>query len=322
MTNQKIKAIILVNLGSPDRLEVRAIRKFLQNFLSDKRVIGLPRLLWIPILYGVILPFRSSKLLKKYREIWHNKSNSSPLVHYTKLQANNLSQMVTTNDTIIRYAFSYSTPIISDILDELHTSYDLETLRVIPLYPQFSSTTTAPIFDKILGYYKTKKSIPSISILRGFADNVLYIDAVVNKIKKSFEINGRGEKLIFSYHSLPVAIINAGDTYYDECFLTTKHIVKLLGLETDEWVITFQSKFGANKWLSPVTTDTLCDLAKSGIKSIDIVCPGFVSDCLETLEEIAIMNKDKFLVNGGVHYNYISCINDSELTTKLLYNLC
>lgn len=318
--NNKINLILLVNLGSPDFLTTRSIRKFLQKFLSDRRVVALPRLIWYPILYGIILLLRPKKLINKYREIWLY-NTVSPLVHYTKLQAKQLNDAINDEHTKVCYAFSYSNPEISSVLDEVSLNHQITYLQVIPLYPQYSSTTTAAVFDAVANYYKTKKYLPSIRLCHGFANNKLYIKAIANKIKDSFTKNGRGDKLIFSYHSLPVNLCENGDTYYDECLLTTKLVAQTLNLHDSQYIMTFQSKFGSQKWISPATIDTIVELGCSGIKSLDIVCPGFVSDCLETLEEIAITNKQAFLNNGGVTYNYIQCLNDDNSFTDVLKDL-
>lgn len=316
---KKTRVVLLINLGSPETLSKKAIRQFLIRFLGDKRVVPLPSYIWYPILYLFILPFRVPKLLIKYAQIW--KDNQSPLVYYTKSQAMRL-QKTSDDNTVVYHAFSYSSPSIHEVLDDLlSNNRDIKDIQFIPLYPQFSSTTTMPIFDLIGHYFKDKKSMPSISIIRGFADNRLYISALVESIKASIIKNGFSGKLIFSYHSLPIALIKAGDSYFDECVLTTQLVVKELNLQEHEYTITFQSRFGANRWLTPSTIDTLRQFAKDGVRNVDIICPGFVSDCLETLEEIAITNKEAFIKNGGENYNYIGCLNDSASLTSVFKDL-
>lgn len=330
---KKVDMVLLVNLGSPDELSTVAIRKFLRVFLSDKRVVDLPRFLWYPILFGIILPLRSKKLLTKYQDIWLNdidpqylvgtasSLSCSPLVYYTAKQAHQLQSAIASDTLIVRYAFSYSTPDIATVLDEVYGRYCIASLRVIPLYPQYSSTTTAAVFDAIANYFKNKKYLPSIRLSNGFATNTLYIKALAAKIKQSHIKNGIAEKLIFSYHSLPYSLIAAGDSYYDECLATTRLIVEQLNLSELQYITTFQSKFGAQKWLSPATIDKVCEFGRQGIKTLDIICPGFVSDCLETLEEIAITNKQVFIHNGGINYNYINCLNDDLSFTHVLQEL-
>jgi ferrochelatase len=308
--------ILLVNLGSPNSLAKSSIRKFLSTFLADRRVVNLPKIFWYPILYGIILPFRAKKLIKQYSKIWL--FDNSPLIHYTKTQADKLSA----TGHIVRYAFSYAKPSIHDVLTEIHSTLPVDKLTVIPLYPQFSSTTTLPVFDSISAFYSDKYYLPEIKFIHDFADNNFYIDAISSTIRESWQKNGKSQKLVFSYHGLPIDIIKRGDIYYEQCKLTTKLVIDKLGLSNDDYIMVFQSRFGAQKWLTPATNATLADLAKSGIESVDIICPGFVSDCLETLEEIAIVNKEVFLNAGGQRYNYIPCLNDGDDCIQVLNSLC
>ncbi len=308
--------ILLVNLGSPNSLSTSSIRKFLSAFLSDKRVVNLPKILWYPILYGIILTFRAKRLLKQYTKIWL--FNNSPLIHYTDMQATKLAK----TGHIVKYAFSYANPSINDVLSEIHNTLVPDKLTIVPMYPQFSSTTTLPVFDSISEFYKDKYYIPEIKFVSDFAANSLYINALCNTIRESWQNNGKSQKLVFSYHGLPLDIIKRGDAYFKHCELTTKLVVTQLGLTENEYIMVFQSRFGAQKWLSPATNITLAALARDGVISVDIICPGFVSDCLETLEEIAILNKEVFLNAGGVSYNYIPCLNDNDDFINVLNSLC
>ena len=319
MVNNKIlskNVILLVNLGSPNSLSISSIRKFLRAFLSDKRVLNLPKILWYPILYGIILTFRAKRLLKQYTKIWL--FDNSPLIHYTDIQASKLSS----KGHIVKYAFSYANPSINDVLSEIHHTIAPDKLTIVPMYPQFSSTTTLPVFDSISKFYKDKYYIPEIKFVSEFATNSLYIEALCKTISESWQKNGKSQKLVFSYHGLPLDIIKRGDAYFKQCKLTTKLVITQLGLTENEYIMVFQSRFGAQKWLSPATNITLAALACDGVTSVDIICPGFVSDCLETLEEIAILNKEVFLNAGGVSYNYIPCLNDSNDFIKVLNSLC
>ena len=315
---KKINLILLVNLGSPDKLTIKDIRNFLRKFLSDRRVVDLPKILWYPILYLIILSFRPKKLIHKYKQIWLN--DASPLAYYTKCQANNLRQAICDDNTVVEYAFMYSNPDIVSILTQIEKSMAINTLKVIPLYPQYSSTTIAPVFDVIANYYANKKYIPSMKILNSFYNNDKYVIAVANIIVESRK-HYNSDKLIFSYHSIPQNLITAGDTYYVECLETTNLIANKINLKPSEYMVTFQSKFGSQKWLTPVTSDVIKELALDGVKNIDVVCPGFVADCLETLEEINIMNREVFINNGGESYNYIKCLNDSFAFTGALKDL-
>jgi protoporphyrin/coproporphyrin ferrochelatase len=319
--NLNKNVILLVNLGSPNSLNVNAIRKFLWGFLSDRRVVNLPRLIWYPILYGIILPFRSRRLIHQYKEVWID--GKSPLVHYTELQAKYLQQEYsnTVNNVVVCHAFCYSDPEIGRVLTNIHKQYNVDKLTVLPLYPQFSSTTTAAVFDLIAKFYCDKKEMPELHFIRDFHMDKPYIQAIAASILKSWKTNGKAGKLIFSYHSLPQAIIDAGDPYYQQCLTTTKAVARQLGIDSDEYIVAFQSKFGRQKWLSPSTANVLTELANNGTTSVDIICPGFVSDCLETLEEILVTNRDLFISHGGSKYQYIPCLNASDDMIKLLFTM-
>lgn len=312
--------LLIVNLGSPDLLKTHSIREFLRKFLSDKRVVNLPRLLWFPILYGIILPFRAPKLIHQYSKIWLQ--DGSPLTYYTKLQQQKLSNSMDNNDILVKHAFSYATPDIQTVLSEIHSEYKINKLTVIPLYPQFSSTTTSAVFDAVSKFYSNKKYLPTLTYIRDFHQHITYIDAVVKTIQDFWNINGQGDKLVFSYHGLPQIIIDQGDDYYNQCLKTTELIAEKLKINSDKYIIAFQSRFGKQKWLLPSTSDTLGSLARSNVANIDVICPGFVSDCLETLEEISVLNRELYLAAGGKNYNYINCLNadDSFINTlKSIY---
>ena len=312
--------VLFVNLGSPDQPSKYAVFGFLSNFLRDKRVVALPKILWYPILYYVVLPIRCKALALRYEQIWID--GYSPIFHYAKNQYNKLLERNMDADTIIVPAFSYSTPNISQQLKELHKLFNIKSLKVIPLYPQFSSTTTSAVFDQIAKYYSNKLYLPdSIEFIRGFHNNHVYISAICNNIKKSWQEYGRGQILIFSYHSLPQKLIDKGDNYWVECLETTRLVAQELNLQENEYKISFQSKFGLQKWISPATDNTIKELAQSGVKLLDIVCPGFFSDCLETLEEINDLNRELFLKNGGEKYIYIPCLNDSDEAIDLIMDL-
>jgi ferrochelatase len=313
-----MQVILLVNLGSPNEASIPSIRLFLRKFLSDKRVIGLPRILWLPILYGVILPLRSNRLLKQYQSVWLD--TESPLIYYTRMQQELLQGRYKEN-ILVKYAFSYSAPYFNDELEDLHKKYSIDKLTVLPLYPQFSSTTTSAVFDQTARFYADKKYLPNLNFIRDFHDNSYYIEAIAETITKHFIKYGKPERLIFSYHSLPVKIIEAGDVYYEQCLASSELIAGKLNLTKDEYQITFQSKFGRDTWITPATAETLALLPKAGVKNIAVVCPGFISDCLETLEEIEVTNREIFINNGGATYQYIPCLNCSDLSINLLYQL-
>lgn len=314
------KLVLLVNLGSPEQLSVAAIRKFLRSFLSDQRVVGLPRLLWYPILYGIILPLRSKKLLHKYQQIWLE-NDCAPLIHYTKEQARLLQEHLRATDDTARvgYAFCYGAEDIKAQLVKYSAEQAISELVVVPLYPQYSSSTTAAVFDQISHYYQKSYSVPKIKFINSFADHSLYIQALANQVREHWASNGRGDRLVVSFHSLPVKLVENGDSYVEECKLTYQLLCQALELEPEvEAKLCFQSKFGRAEWVGPATDATLNVLAMAEIATVDVICPGFVSDCLETLEEIAIQNRELYISRGGRELRYIPCLNaSSELTIVL-----
>ncbi len=333
-----VDLVLLVNLGSPLALNKWSIAKFLSKFLSDKRVVALPRIFWLPLLHVIIIPLRLKRLLNKYSLIWHE-NNLSPLVHYTKEQARLLQIKFNDNkdhlssEVIVRAIFSYNKPNISGTLKILHKIYQINKLYILPLFPQYSSTTTAVVFDQIANYYKRQIYIPHLIFMNNFASQQHYITAIINKINTAITLSSKKhintiknidcyDKIIFSYHSLPLNIIKKQDPYRDQCYQTTALLAQSLSLHVDKVITTFASKFGYNKWLQPSTTNTLRDLASNHhIKKILIVCPGFVSDCLETIEEINIINRNVFMQHGGTIYDYVDCLNDDNEFIDALYNI-
>ena len=320
MPNKKL--ILLVNLGSPQELSVTAIRNFLRQFLSDKRVVGLSRWLWLPILYGIILPLRAKKLLHKYQMVWHS-SNCAPLNYYTQSQAQLLTATVSSDDSlIVDYAYCYGEKSIAATLIDAHKNNFISELRVIPLYPQFSSTTTAPVFDQISEFYRQANYIPKINFINSFATHPSYINALADSIRQNWLEYGRADKLILSFHSLPQKLIDNGDTYQAECHATYLALCsKLEIIPGIDAKICFQSKFGKGEWIGPATDNLLIELANDKIKTLDVICPGFVCDCLETLEEVALQYRDLFILHGGTELNYIPCLNDSAGMINLLNEL-
>lgn len=312
------KLILLVNLGSPQRFEVKAIRAFLREFLSDQRVVGLPRWLWFPILYGIILPIRAKKLLHKYAQIWHS-SGVSPLVFYTQRQVDLLTKYAKSDD-IVDYAFCYGNNSITNKLTQLEKKYTFSKLIIIPLYPQYSSSTSASVFDQISNFYIKRYYIPHIEYINSFASNELYIKALANSVQAHWQKHGKGDKLLLSFHSIPVKLVNNGDTYVDECMQTKDMLSKELGLTDNEIMVSFQSKFGKAEWVTPATDVVIKELATI-TQNIDVICPGFVSDCLETLEEVAISYRELYKINGGNELRYIDCLNDNEDLVKILAQL-
>ncbi|WP_119344443.1 ferrochelatase [Facilibium subflavum] len=313
-------AVLLLNLGSPHKPDKKRIKRFLLEFLSDKRVIERQGLLWQIILRGIILNIRPRKSAKAYQKIWLE-NGYSPLIYYTQTLASRLDDLIKTKDLNVFYAMRYGEPSIKNVLDQLDWNI-YQDLIVLPLYPQYSMTTSASCFDAIAAYFKHKAIIPSLHFIADYHQHPDYINAISQSIKHHQALHGQSEKLLFSYHGLPQSYVDKGDPYYQQCLVTTRLIADKLGLDHDQYQMSFQSRFGAQKWLTPYTDKTLLAFAQEGIKKVQVVCPGFSVDCLETLEEIAIENRHVFLSNGGEDYQYIPCLNDADSHVNLLKQLC
>lgn len=305
--------VLLINLGTPEAPTPSAVRAYLREFLSDPRVVEIPRLLWLPILYGIILPLRASKSAQKYASIWEKEG--SPLKIHTEKAAKLLRGYLAREDLVVTYAMRYGHPSISRQLDEL-TAAGCSKILLIPLYPQYSATTTAAAFDAAFDWAKTRRNVPALQTIKSYADHSAYIAALAAHVRQFWRTQGippsAEHKLIFSFHGIPVAATQKGDPYHQECLTTGHLLAETLGLNPHQYVISFQSRFGKAKWLTPYTAETLQSLAATGVKSVDIFCPGFPCDCLETLEEIAIEGKALFQAAGGQHFRFIPCLNESE----------
>ena len=301
--------VLLANIGTPDAPTTKAVRKYLAEFLWDPRVVEIPRLLWWLILHTVVLRTKPQKSAKLYQTIWTDEG--SPLLVNTQKQTRALQQHF--GDGVkITCGMRYGKPSISDALIELERA-NVNKLLVLPLYPQYSATTTASIFDAIATLFKSRRYLPELRMIMGYHDHPDYIKALVNKIKNHWQNKSNSKKLLFSFHGLPKRNFTLGDPYYCFCHKTARLIAEGLELNDHEWQLCFQSRFNRQKWLKPYTVDTLVDLAKQGVKNVDMVCPGFASDCLETLEEITITNQSIFKKNGGDKINYIPALNaDNE----------
>lgn len=312
--------ILLVNLGTPDAPTASAVSKYLRTFLSDSRVVDLPKILWQPLLRGVILPIRSPKVAKLYQSIWMD--GGSPLYVYTKQQAEALRQLLP--DQPVEFAFCYSNPTVKEALNRLMEK-GVTAITVLPLYPQYSCSTSAAVFDAVMRYFKKSRFVTSIRFIRDYATHPLYIQALTNSIVEHTATHGKPEKLLFSLHGIPQRFANQGDDYPIRCQATMElvreQLVNLHGWESDQIALTFQSKFGKEPWLTPATDATVERLAKEGIKHIQIICPGFAADCLETLEEISIGNKEIFMEHGGSEFSYIPALNATTPHIHLLYDL-
>lgn len=314
----KKHAVILVNLGTPEQDNVKSVKAFLKQFLSDKRVVDLPRILWLPLLNGVILPFRSKKATKAYKKIWS--PEGSPLRIYTERLVEKLGIALEKHDIISEFAMTYGKPSIADTIIKLEKQ-GITDFTIIPLYPQFSVSTTAPVFDQIAELFKRRSNFPAINFKNNYYDHPLYIDALCQSIKNQWKKTGQAEKLVFSFHGIPKRYVKNGDPYQSHCERTTELVVKQLGLSESQYLLAYQSRFGKEEWLTPYVDLELEGLAKSGCASIDVLCPAFATDCLETLEEMALENKELFLEAGGKSFNYIPCLNDDDSQVALMQQL-
>jgi ferrochelatase len=304
-------AIVLVNLGTPDAPTRTAVRRYLKEFLSDPRVVEIPRAVWNVILHLMILPFRSGQSADKYRTIWTREG--SPLRVYTERQAAALQALLAVRghqDIDVAMAMRYGSPALPDVLDGLKAR-GCERILLLPAYPQYSGTTTASIWDAVFAHYRKVRNIPELRLIKHYHDQPAYIEALAKSVESYWAEHGRGDKLIMSFHGVPKRTLQLGDPYHCECQKTGRLLATRLGLASDQYVVTFQSRFGRAEWLQPYTAPTVQQLAKAGVRRIDVMCPGFTSDCLETLEEINMEVRHDFEVNGGKEYHYIPCLNDN-----------
>ena len=314
--HHKKPGILLVNLGTPDAPTSEAIKRYLKQFLSDKRVVDTPRLLWWPLLRGVILPIRAPRVAKLYESVWMEEG--SPLLVYSRRQQQALAARLP--DVPVVLGMSYGTPSLQSAVDEL-LAQGVDQLIVLPLYPQYSCSTVAAVWDELARILATKRAIPGVSFIRDYATDRHYIQALAASAQASFERHGEPDLLLLSYHGIPQRYANEGDDYPQRCRDTTRELVSALGISPDKVMMTFQSRFGREPWLTPYTDETLKMLAEKGVKHIQVMCPGFSADCLETLEEIAVQNCELFLEAGGQKYEYIPALNDDAAHIEMMVNL-
>ena len=304
-------AVLLCNLGTPDAPTATAVRRYLAEFLSDDRVVEIPKLAWWPILHGIILRTRPAKSAAKYASIWHAK-DGSPLQFWTQRQAIMLRGWLgeAGQQVLVRHAMRYGQPSIAQQLDALKAEGATRIL-IVPLYPQYSGTTTASVFDAVYAWAGRQRHVPELRFVNRYHDDAGYIEALAHSELAHWQRNGRGEKLVMSFHGVPERTRSLGDPYYHEALQTAALLAQRLGLSADQHVVTFQSRFGKAQWLQPYTEPTVIALARAGVKHIDLICPGFSSDCLETLEEINQEVRAAFTQAGGTQFEYIACLNDS-----------
>ena len=311
--------VLIINLGTPDSTGWFDIRKYLKEFLSDRRVIEVNPILWQFILNIFILNLRPSKTAKAYKEIWMKEENISPLLYYTKKQAEKISSSISKDNLIIDFAMRYGNPSIKSKITKLHDE-GCENLVILPLYPQYAAATTATVCDEVYRTLMKMRWQPSLKIIPHYESDPLYIDALVNSIKKKIkEINWKPDLILASYHGIPKKYFDKGDPYHCYCHKTSRLISEKFN--SLEIITTFQSRFGPQEWLKPYTDKTLENLPKEGKKNILTICPGFSSDCVETLEEILIQGKESFMKAGGENFDMIPCLNDNDDHIFLLKSL-
>ena len=304
--------VLLTNLGTPEAPTAGALRTYLRQFLSDPRVVEIPRLVWMIILHGIILRVRPAKSAELYKSIWTDKG--SPLMAISLEQAEKVRQKVASqygDNVIVDLAMRYGSPSIGSALKNFQEQ-GVNNIIVLPLYPQYAGPTTGSSFDAMVQEVQTWRWIPNIHFLSSYHDHPLYIQALANSIRENFEEHGKPDKLVLSYHGMPKLFHTQGDPYFCFCTKTTRLVVESLGLEDSDYVMTFQSRFGKAEWLQPYTDATLEELPKQGVENVAIISPAFSADCLETLEELEAENRDIFMEAGGKSYRYIPALNTRD----------
>lgn len=302
--------VLLINLGTPDAPTAQALHPYLKEFLSNPRVIEIPKLIWWPILYGLILPFRPKKSAEKYAKIWM--PEGSPLKVHTERQTKLLREELQTrlqNPPIVEYAMNIGKPSVATVMAKMQEQ-GCERILVIPLFPQYAASSTAAAMDNVFAVLKHLRNQPSIRTVKQYHDHPGYITALAQNVRDYWNVHGQPDKLIISFHGTPRASLDKGDPYHCVCQKTGRLLAKALALNKNQYAVCFQSRFGKAKWLTPYTATTLAQLGKEQMQRVDVVCPGFVSDCLETLEEIAMEGKDTFIQAGGKEFHYIPCLNE------------
>ena len=301
--------VLLVNLGSPDAPTTAAVRRYLAEFLWDPRVVEIPRIPWWLILHGVVLRLRPSRSAHAYQHVWTDEG--SPLLAISRRQFDALQKVCAARygeRVKLALAMRYGNPSIKAGLAQLREA-QARRILILPLYPQYSAATSATVFDAVAAELKTWRWVPELRFISHYHDDQGYLTALVNSIRENWEQHGQGERLLFSFHGMPKRTLQAGDPYHCHCQKTARLVAERLGLAQDRWQVAFQSRFGRAEWLQPYTDKTLRQWAHDGVKRVDVVCPGFAADCLETLEEIAMQNKETFLAAGGTNLRYIPALN-------------
>jgi protoporphyrin/coproporphyrin ferrochelatase len=313
--------VLVVNLGTPDSPSYFAVQRYLRDFLGDRRVIDTSRLIWLPLLYGVVLPFRPLRTVRKYRKIWMH--GGSPLAVYSKRLTNKIGERLQAalGDRVrVALGMTYGNPSVASAIRSL-AEENAKRLLVLPLYPQYCSSTTGSVFDRASRALQRWRWLPETRFVNDYYDDAGYIDALTARIQRHWTEVGERSHLLFSYHGIPADYVKQGDPYQAQAEATTRLVVARLGLAADEWSHCYQSRFGSVVWLQPYTEDTLTALAKRGLRKLTIVSPSFAVDCLETLEEVAIEYRDKFLELGGERLTLVPALNDDDRHAEVLVSI-
>ena len=313
--------VLYCNLGTPDAPTAPALRRYLAEFLSDQRVVEIPRPIWWLILHGIILRLRPKKSAAKYASIWT--AEGSPLKVWTDKQSQLLGQALQSrgHHVATRYAMRYGNPSIASQL-EVFKDQGITRVLIVPAYPQYSATTTASLFDAVYTWAAKVRRLPEFRFINHYHDDDGYIAALATRVRAHWDLHGQAEQLMMSFHGVPQRTLELGDPYHCECYKTARLLAESLGLTKDRYTVTFQSRFGKAKWLQPYTEPTLVRMAEAGIKKVDVICPGFTGDCLETLEEINDEAREAFMHAGGESFHYIACLNDSPEWAHGLASIC
>lgn len=302
-------AILLVSLGTPKTPARKDVRAFLAQFLNDPRVVEVPRVIWKLILNAFILPFRPAAIGKSYQALWAEHGDS-PLRIIAKEQEQKLQAVLDKGqrDIIVKAVMTYGEPAIADSIRSLEQQ-GVEKFVVLPLYPQYSGSTTAAVYDQVAKLTLASRNIADVSLIKSYYQQPSYIEALKNSVLDFWQQQGRGEFLLMSYHGIPQAYVDKGDPYYQHCLQTSENLARALGLNSDQWQMCFQSRFGKAQWLQPYTIESVAELGAKKIEKLDVICPAFAADCIETLEEIVIENGDEFKNHGGGELRLVPCLN-------------
>jgi ferrochelatase len=315
------KAVLLVNLGTPDQPTPQAVSRFLREFLSDQRVIEIPRILWQVILNLLVIPLRAKRVAHAYESIWAN--GDSPMRTILTGQAAALSVRLAElgyAEVDVLPVMTYGNPSISTTLDRLHSS-GVEQIVVLPLFPQYSATSTGAVYDVVSRWLQVQRNLPSMTLIKDYFAHPILIEALADSVRRYQAIHGQPEKLLMSFHGIPQPYADRGDPYPVRCHATAKLLAQSLGLSDDAWAISFQSRFGRQEWVKPYTNILLAEWASAGVKSVQVISPAFSADCLETLEELAVENRQTFLEAGGQTYAYIPALNEDALQIEMMASL-